>query len=310
MTSKLEQQMAANAANRRRPQDIDDAVAETVIGRMGRETEPPQMLRLDNIRMSRFQSRGRVDQTYLENLAESIREEGLHDPIIVRPLPRLVQVMPGEECHTMTPPPQQHELVAGHNRILAFELLGRFEIPGFVRPMSDIEAARALTTENTHRKNLDDWELYKHAEMLRKAGACKNNTDLARLLNIARTVVPALDAFREFPQAAHQLLDDHPGLVGYNLAQKLKPYCPEHALTVFDALVLLSKGKLTQASVPGWIEDKVNPPKQKYRKDVQLSGGVRIVLAEDGARVSGNLDYERLHKLIEDNLDTLLMAEK
>ena len=304
MTSKLEQQMAANAANRRRAQDIDDAVAETVIGRMGRETEPPQMLRLDDIVVSRYQSRGRVDQTYIENLAESIREEGLHDPIIVRPLPRRLPPAPQEGCNTITPP--RNELVAGHNRLLAFGLLGRQEIPGFVRPMSDIEAARALTTENTHHKHLGDWELYKHMAMLREAGAVKSNTDLARLLNVHRVVVQYLDAFHEFPQAARELLDDHPSLVGYNLAQKLKPYCPGHAMTVFDALVLLSEGKLTQAGVPGWIEDKINPKKPKYRKDVQLAGGVRLVLAEDGARVSGNLDYDRLHDLIENNLDILL----
>jgi hypothetical protein len=207
----------------------------------------------------------------------------------------------------MTPLPR-YELVAGHNRIMAFHLLGRMEIPGFVRPMSDIAAARALTTENTHHKHLGDWELYKHMQMLREIGAVKNNTDLARLLNIARTAVPALDAFAVFPQAAQELLDDHPGLVGYNLAQKLKPYCPPHEMVVFDALVLLAKGKLSQAGVPAWVEDRVNPRKKKYRKDVELAGGVRLVFTDDGARVSGAIDYERLHKLVEEHLPDLLKS--
>lgn len=303
MPSKLEKELMAGAADRRKPEQTDALVAGTIFGQMGRDTAPPQMLSLHRIAVSPYQSRGRANQTYIEELAESIRQEGLHDPIIVRPLPPPVAQA---GCDTITPP--AYELVAGHNRLQAYAHLGWLEIPAFVRPMSDVEAARALTTENTYHKDLDDWELYKHAQMLRAAGAVRSNTELARLLRVDRTVIPALDGFGELPQAAQQLLDDHPHLVGYNLVKKLKPYCAQHGMLVFDALVLLSQEKLSQAAVPAWVDEKANPRPKKPRKDLELGHGVRLVVGADGARLSGNLDYDRLHKLIQANLADLLVA--
>ena len=304
MTKISVQDLAAGAASRRRPDDIDADVQTTIYGKAGQEVAAPKMVKLAEIVASRYQSRARMDEAYMETLVEGIRMEGLHDPIILRPL------APAEgekKCDSITP---RFELVAGHHRVEAFRRLGRTEIPAFIRALSDAEAARALTTENTNRKNLAHWELFKHMQMLRDVGAIRYNTELARLLNIDRTAIPQLDAFGLLPQAAKDLLDDNPELFGYNLAYKLKPYLPAHGMLVFDALDLLAKGKLSQAAVPGWIEDRANPKKPKYRKDVQLAGGVRIVLAEDGARVSGNIDYDRLHKLVEDNLGSLLRPEK
>jgi ParB family chromosome partitioning protein len=298
--SKLARQMEEAVHTRRPREHMENGVAATMLGAMTHEVAPPQMLSIHDIAVSRYQSRGRTDEVYMETLVDSIREEGLHDPIIVRPLP--VQ----EGCHSMTPP--RYELVAGHHRLQAFARLGRMEIPAFVRTLSDAEAARALTTENTNRKNLAHWELYKHMQMLRQVGAVKNNTELARVLNIARTAVPALDAFGLLPEAAQELLDDKPDLFGYNLAQKLKPYLPEHGMVVFDGLVLMAKGKVSQAALPDWVEQKVNPRARKPRKDLELGSGVRLLVTSDGARVSGNLDYDKLHKLIEAHLSELLVA--
>jgi ParB family chromosome partitioning protein len=308
MASKLEQQMAANAGTRRKPEHIDDDVSGTIFGKMGRETDAPVSLPLSQILRSRFQRRGKRDQDYMENLVESVRMEGLLDPIIVRPLPAGTKI---DECYFITPPDPDlplFELVAGDHRVEAFHILGRPEIPAFIRHLSDAEAARALTSENTTRKDMGDWELYQHAVMLRGAGAVSNNSDLARVLNVHRTVIPLLEGFAALPQSAHDLLHDHPGLIGYNLAHKLKAYCPQHATWVFDALVLVSKGKLNQGAVPEWIEKKVNPRQTRPRKDLELGHGVRLIVSADGARVSGNIDYDALHKLVEENLPRLLKA--
>jgi ParB family chromosome partitioning protein len=308
MPSKLEQQMAEQVARRGGPAAGGAGLGGTVLGTMGREAGAAEMLKLSQLVRSRFQSRGKRDEVYLENLVESIRAEGLLDPIIVRPLPAGTEIA---ECYTITPPDPAlplYELVAGHHRVDAFGILGRDEIRGFVRHLSDAEAARALTSENTIRKGLGDWELYKHLVMLRKENAVASNVEAARVLNKNRTIVQMLDGFGELPQAVQDLLDDHPNLIGYNLAHKLKSYCPRHANLVFDALVLLSQEKLTQASVPAWIEDKANPRARKPRKDMELGNGVRLVVTSDGARVSGNLDYDRLHKLIETHLSELLVA--
>lgn len=309
MPSKLEREMADQVARRGGPTAGGAGLGGTVLGTMSREAGEAEMLKLSQLVRSRFQSRGKRDEVYMENLVESIQAEGLLDPIIVRPLPAGIEVA---GCYTITPPDPtlpRYELVAGHHRADAFAILGRDEIRGFVRQLSDAEAARALTSENTIRKGLGDWELYKHLVMLRKENAVASNAEAARVLNKNRTIVQMLDGFADLPQAVHDLLDDHPDLIGYNLAHKLKPYCPQYSPLVFDALVLLSKGRLTQASVPAWIEDKAHPRAKKPRKDLELGNGVRLVVTSEGARVSGNLDYDRLHKLIESNLADLLVAE-
>lgn len=308
MPSKLEREMADQVARRGVPVASGADLGGTVLGTMIREAGGAEVLKLSQLVRSRFQSRGKRDEDYMENLVESIRVEGLLDPIIVRPLPAGTDIA---GCYTITPPDPDlplYELVAGHHRVDAFAILGRDKIPGYIRHLSDAEAARALTSENTIRKGLGDWELYKHLVMLRKENAISSNAEAARVLNINRTIVQLLDGFAVLPQSVHDLLDDHPGLIGYNLAHKLKPYCPQHATLVFDALCLVAKDKLTQAAVPGWIEDKTNPRRKKPSKDIELGGGVRLVLTEDGARVSGNLDYDALHRLVEDNLALLLKS--
>lgn len=296
--SQMSKELAAALGNRTR-QNLQNDVATTTLGRAAQESSAPQLLLLTQLVSSPYQSRGKQDETYLENLADSISVEGLLDPIIVRPLPEV------EGCYTVTPPWPRYELVAGHHRVAAFQILGRTEIPAFVRHLTDAEAARALTSENTVRKTLGEWELYKHMVMLRETGAVPNNTQMARVLNMSRTAVQFLDSFALLPEAVHDLLDDQPDLVGYHLAKNLKPYLPQHGTTVFDALCLLAEGKLSQAAVPAWVADKVNKPTKKPRKEIEMDGGVRLVVTPDGARLSGNLDYDRLEKLIKENLPLL-----
>lgn len=298
--SKLDEQLRAGVRARRRPEDITAAVATTIIGRMGDEVAKPELMRLDEIAPSRYQSRGAVDAEYLEVLTDSIGAEGLLNPVVVRPLPS------GDGCYSITPP--RYELVAGHHRLLAFARLGRAEIPAIVRHLSDAEAARQLTTDNSTRKNLVDWELYKHMVMLREAKATKNNTDLARVLNVSRTVVQFLDGFGLLPPACTALLDANPRLVGYNLAQALRPYCTEQPERVIEALQLLAADRLTQSTVPGWIERKIAPRQPAgYRTEVRFAGGAKLVVTRDGAKISGNIDYAKLQALVEANLAQLIV---
>jgi ParB family chromosome partitioning protein len=315
--NQMKKELTAALGNRPR-QNLQKDVATTILGRAGQESSAPILLQLEQLVRSPFQSRGKRDEDYMENLVESIRAEGLLDPIIVRPLP--AQALE-EGCHTMTPPLPLFELVAGHHRVDAFRILGRSEIPAFVRYLTDTEAARALTSENTTRKGLSDWELYKHMAMLKTTGAVPNNTQMARVLNISRTTVQALDSFGALPPAAQQLLDDRPTLIGYNLARNLRPYCEKHSMIVFDALVRLAERArlneeqeedeqaLSQSAVVGWIEKQINPKARTERREYDLAGGARLIVTPEGARLSGNFDYERLHKLLEENIHTLTVPE-
>jgi ParB/RepB/Spo0J family partition protein len=96
---------------------------------------------MTNIPLSQIH-RGANDRTYfdsngLEELAASIKDHGLIQPITVRPI--------GD----------YYEIVAGERRFRACEILKWQEIPCFVAELSDEEAAAIMLTENVSRKDLD-----------------------------------------------------------------------------------------------------------------------------------------------------------
>lgn len=93
-------------------------------------------LRLDDILPNRFQPRENFDEADLEELANSIKEHGVIQPIIVRQV--------GDK----------YELIAGERRTKASALAGLTTIPAIIRNMDDKESAKISLLENLQRKNL------------------------------------------------------------------------------------------------------------------------------------------------------------
>lgn len=98
-------------------------------------------LPLDLIQRGRYQPRRDIDEEALQELAESIKQQGVMQPVVVRPL---------ESGH--------YELVAGERRWRATQLAGLDRIPALIRQVPD-EAAIALgLVENIQRENLNPIE--------------------------------------------------------------------------------------------------------------------------------------------------------
>ena len=99
-------------------------------------------LPLDAIQPGRYQPRSAMDPKKLEELAESIRAQGLVQPVVVRPLAKA----------------GSYELIAGERRWRATRMAGKTTIPAIVREIAD-EAALALALiENIQRENLNPLE--------------------------------------------------------------------------------------------------------------------------------------------------------
>ena len=99
-------------------------------------------LPLDVIQPGRYQPRSAMDPDKLEELAESIRAQGLVQPVVVRPLAK----------------PGTYELIAGERRWRATRMAGKETIPAIVRDVPD-EATLALALiENIQRENLNPLE--------------------------------------------------------------------------------------------------------------------------------------------------------
>jgi ParB family transcriptional regulator, chromosome partitioning protein len=104
----------------------------------------PSTLRLDQLRPGRYQPRTRMDEGSLYELAESIRSQGVMQPILVRPV-----AGSGEA---------QFEIIAGERRARAARLAGLTELPVLVRDVSDESAAVMALIENMQREDLNPLE--------------------------------------------------------------------------------------------------------------------------------------------------------
>ncbi len=98
-------------------------------------------LAIDALRAGRYQPRTRMDPASLEELAASIRVQGVMQPILVRPL--------GEG---------RYEIIAGERRWRAARLAGLAEVPVLVREIPDRAALAMSLIENIQREDLNPLE--------------------------------------------------------------------------------------------------------------------------------------------------------
>ena len=108
----------------------------------------PSRLKLDQLRPGRYQPRTRMDEGALYELAESIKSQGVMQPILVRPL-GVSQRATGAEAY---------EIIAGERRFRAARLAGLDEVPVLVKPVPDEAAAVMALIENIQRENLNPLE--------------------------------------------------------------------------------------------------------------------------------------------------------
>ncbi len=128
---------AAQRSPGRASQVSDPAVAQDVVP--GTD-DRFRMVGVDQIRRGSYQPRRLFDKDLLQELADSIKAEGLIQPIIVRPFAGA------------------YELVAGERRWRAAQLAGMAEIPAIIREMPDKSVAAVSVIENIQRKDLNPLE--------------------------------------------------------------------------------------------------------------------------------------------------------
>lgn len=102
---------------------------------------------VDLLRRGTYQPREDIRQEALEELADSIRAQGLVQPIVVRPIP-------GRDPSGA----QQYEIVAGERRWRAAQIVGLSDIPAIVRDIPDSTAIAVALIENIQRENLNPLE--------------------------------------------------------------------------------------------------------------------------------------------------------
>lgn len=120
----------------------------------------PRMLHVPvhSITPSLTNPRKYFDPAKLQELADSIKASGVHQPVLLRPLPaeRLEDTF--RAARAQGQPAPEYELVAGERRWRACQIAGVAEIPAMIRPMTDAQALEAQVIENLQREDVTELE--------------------------------------------------------------------------------------------------------------------------------------------------------
>ena len=99
-------------------------------------------LNIDHIEANPFQPRTDFDEAALQELAESIKTQGMIQPVTVRKMGR-----------------DKYQLISGERRLRASKLAGLKTIPVFIRVANDEQMLEMALIENTHREGLNAIEI-------------------------------------------------------------------------------------------------------------------------------------------------------
>ncbi|MCA0327733.1 MAG: ParB/RepB/Spo0J family partition protein [Proteobacteria bacterium] len=163
----------------------------------------PMLLALDDLAPGQYQPRTRMDEGALYELAESIKAQGIMQPILVRRL----DGAPGRPRRDDAPGAAAYEIIAGERRFRAARLAGLSEVPVLVREVPDEAAAAMALIENIQREDLNPLEEAQglkrlvdefgltHEQMAQAVGRSRSATsNLLRLLQLSEPVQTMLMA--------------------------------------------------------------------------------------------------------------------
>lgn len=128
------------ARKRSRPYGSDVTPVNSLDVLFGEERPAAELVRTSDIK-TRTQPRRYFDAEKLEQLVQSVKQHGILEPLLVRPLQD-----------------NQYELVAGERRYRAAALVGLTEVPVVVRELNDTEALQLALVENLQREDLNPVE--------------------------------------------------------------------------------------------------------------------------------------------------------
>ena len=158
----------------------------------GANAGTPSSLAIRQLQPGKYQPRTRMDEGALAELADSIKAQGLLQPILVRPI---------------ADAPGRYEIIAGERRFRAAQLAGLAEVPVLVKAVDDHAAAAMALIENIQREDLNPLEeaqgiqrlisdfAFTHEQAASAVGRSRSAvSNLLRLLNLAQPVQTMLMA--------------------------------------------------------------------------------------------------------------------
>ena len=255
----------------------------------------PREIPIDLIDRNPFQTRSHMDEEQLEELASSIKANGVVQPILVRPLAN-----------------GRFQLIAGERRWRASQRAGKETVPAILRQVSDEQAMEITIVENLQRADLNPMEqaraferLSREFHMTQEQMAQRTGKDRAtvanflRLLKLPPTVQTRVETAEiSFGHARALLaLDDHERIE--KAAQRI---------VSLSLSVRQTEGYVSGLLNPEKVHKKepkeaapIDPNVRDAQERLQRALGLRVTIEDKNGRGKVIIEYARL-----EDFDTLL----
>ncbi|MDP4917553.1 MAG: ParB/RepB/Spo0J family partition protein [Haliea sp.] len=229
---------------------------------------------VDLVQRGKYQPRRDIDPESLQELADSIRAQGIMQPIVVRPLAD-----------------RKYEIIAGERRWRAAQLAGLDHVPAVIRDVSDESAIAMALIENIQRLQ-QEFQLTQQ-EVADAVGKSRSTvTNLLRLMSLQNDVRLLLERGDLEMGHARALL----GLEGMTQSQAARTVVGK-GLSVRQTEALV-RGLLARQAVPEPAELSLDPNIRQLQDDLSQKLGARVQI-QHGAKGKGKLvlNYNSLDEL-------------
>ena len=241
---------------------------------------------IDQIRPNPFQPRIEFDSESLKQLADSIKENGVFQPVLVR------KAVSG------------YELVAGERRLRASKMAGKKKIPAIVVDFDTKQMMEISLLENIQREDLTPIEeANAYNQLIEKLGYTQEQ--LAKRIGKSRTNVTNMLRLLNLPDDIQEMVND--GKLSYGHARALLSLNDEKKmrdlakLSVREGLSVrelekLCKGKTNKTTVKK--TKKVNPYMEDVRNRLQQKYSTRVEIGNKSINIRYN-DIDDLNRILE-----------
>ena len=194
------------------------------------------------LQRGKYQPRIDLDEDALQELATSIKQHGVMQPIVIRPL---AKVLPNS--------PITHEIIAGERRWRAAQIADLTHIPAIMRPMSDDLAIALALIENIQREDLSVMEQAAALQRFHDEFGM-SHSQIADVVGKARTTVSNLLRLNQLHDDVKQALNE--GQMDMGHARALLSLSPKQQPVIAKKII---QGQLTVRETEALVKDILNP---------------------------------------------------
>lgn len=239
-----------------------------------RAEEELQKLPIDLLQRGKYQPRVDMRQETLQELADSIKAQGLVQPIVVRPI-----------SEGGAGQPRRYEIIAGERRWRAAQLAGLHEIPAVVRHVSDNAAIAMALIENIQRENLNPLEEARALERLISEFDMTHAT-AAEAVGRSRAAVSNLLRLLDLTEEVKQLVEQREIEMGHARAllalenrkqqAEVAALVAQKKLSVRETEALVKRLLAQPGSAPESASPRNDPNIRKLESDLSEKLGAKV----------------------------------